>query len=204
MDRLWGPPNLLSLSRVALSPLIYLLLFLPSQYGFFGATLLFLLASLTDTLDGELARRLHLTSPLGVFFDMTADKILVAAVTVGLVQIQALPGWMVAVILGREFLIMGVRSYAAVQGVVIPAGIWGKWKTFITVAAIAAILANLDLQHHGALTAVDPDGHAARLLPSLSYWLMLLAVVWTVASGLEYLRGAAPLLRSGLRAGVKG
>ncbi len=204
MERLWGPPNLLSLSRIVAAPPIYALLFLSSwRYTFFAAAALFLLASFTDTLDGELARRLHLSSPLGVFLDMTADKILVGTVTVGLVQIQAVPGWMIAVILGREFLIMGVRSYAAVQGVVIAAGGWGKWKTFITGAAIATILLSLDLQHQGVLAALDPAGLLARILPPAGYWLMVAAVVWTAASGLEYLRGALPILRKGLRAGVR-
>ncbi len=205
MERLWGPPNLLSLSRVVLAPVIFLLLFVPWRYAFFAATILFLVASFTDTLDGELARRMGLTSAFGVFFDMTADKILVAVVTVGLVQARAIPGlaWMVAVILAREFLIMGVRSYAAVQGVVIPAGGWGKTKTVVTVAAIAAIMLHVDLRQHGALVALDAGGLLSRVLPVASYLLMLAAVVWTAASGFEYLRGAVPLLRAGLRAGVK-
>jgi len=205
VERLWGPPNLLSLSRIALAPVIFLLLFAPWRYAFFAAAILFLVASFTDTLDGELARRMGLTSAFGVFFDMTADKILVAVVTLGLVQLRAIPGlaWMVAVILTREFLIMGVRSYAAVQGVVIPAGGWGKTKTVVTVAAIAAILLHLDLRQHGALVALDAEGLLSRVLPVLSYLLMLGAVVWTAASGLEYLRGALPLLRAGLKAGVK-
>jgi CDP-diacylglycerol--glycerol-3-phosphate 3-phosphatidyltransferase len=202
-QQLWGPPNLLSLSRMVAAPFIFFLLFLPWRFAAFAATLLFLLASFTDTLDGELARRLHLSSPLGVFLDMTADKVLVAIVTLALVQLHAVPAWMVATILAREFLMMGVRSYAAVQGVIIPAGRWGKGKTAVTVVAITAVLLNLDVQGAGVLTAIDSDRVLAHTLPSLSYWLMLAAVIWTVASGLEYLRGALPLLRSGLRAGAQ-
>jgi CDP-diacylglycerol--glycerol-3-phosphate 3-phosphatidyltransferase len=188
---------------MAAAPFIFFLLFLPWRFAAFAATLLFLLASFTDTLDGELARRLHLSSPLGVFLDTTADKVLVAVVTVGLVQVGAVPAWMVATILAREFLMMGVRSYAAVQGVIIPAGRWGKGKTAVTVVAITAVLLNLDVQGAGVLTAIDSDRVLAHTLPSASYWLMVAAVIWTVASGLEYGRGALPLLRSGLRAGAR-
>jgi CDP-diacylglycerol--glycerol-3-phosphate 3-phosphatidyltransferase len=194
---IWATPNLLSLSRILAAPILYLLVVRPGRYGFFAALIVFALASFTDTLDGRIARRRGLVSPLGVFLDTTADKILVAVLLVALVVVGLSPGWMAALIIAREFLVTGLRSYAAALGVVIPAGGWGKAKTLITIAALLLVILAGDVSRGGLLsgnsllkslllTSVGPF--------TLPVWSLLITVIWTVASGAEYVREAAPLL----------
>jgi len=203
MRGLWASPNLLSFSRIAVAPIIYALIVWPNRHGAILALLLFAAASLTDTLDGQLARRLGLESPFGVYLDTTADKILVAVLLVALVVSGLAPGWMAALIIAREFLVTGLRSYAAALGVVIPAGGWGKAKTAITVGALLLVLLAGDAQRGGVL---DPRAHAVSVLLldrvgplSLPLWALLLAVIWTIGSGVEYIREATPLLARGSR-----
>ncbi len=125
-------PNLLSLSRMLTTVPIFVLILLDAPWAFLTATALFILASVTDFFDGYLSRRFKVVSPLGVFLDLTADKVFVSAILIALVQIGLVPAWIVVIIVTREFLVTGMRSMAAAKGKVIPAGIWGKQKTLIT------------------------------------------------------------------------
>ena len=197
MPSLWAAPNLLSFSRVLAAPLLYALILSGWRYGFLIAAMVFVAASLTDTLDGEIARRRGLVSPLGVYLDTTADKILVTVLLVGLAVAHLIPGWMAAVIIAREFLVTGLRSYAAALGVVIPAGGWGKAKTLITIVALFLVLLEGDARQGGLLGPSSPLG-VALLTPigpfTIPVWALLVAVIWTVGSGAEYIRGAIPLL----------
>jgi CDP-diacylglycerol---glycerol-3-phosphate 3-phosphatidyltransferase len=194
---LWALPNLLSFSRIVAAPILYALVVSKWQYGFLLAAIVFVIASVTDTLDGEIARRRHLVSPFGIYLDTTSDKILVTVLLVALAVVGLAPGWMAAVIIAREFLVTGLRSYAAALGIVIPAGGWGKAKTVITIFALILVLLEGDARQGGALS-----GHAAPgswLISSLgpftvAVWALLIAAIWTVASGAEYIRGAMPLL----------
>lgn len=197
MPSLWSAPNLLSFSRIVAAPILYALIVWGGHYGYLAAALLFVIASFTDTLDGEIARRGKLVSPFGIYLDTTADKILIAVLLVALAAVGLAPGWMAAVIIAREFLVTGLRSYAAALGVVIPAGGWGKAKTLITIVALFLVLLQGDAASGGLvshwswlrqtlLTRVGPY--------TLPVWALLLAVIWTVGSGLEYIREAIPLL----------
>ena len=201
MARLFAAPNLLSFSRITASPIIYVLIWWPNRYGCFLALLLFGAAALTDTLDGRVARRRGLVSPLGVYLDTTADKILVGVLLVALAAQGMAPGWMAAVIIAREFLVTGLRSYAAALGVVIPAGGWGKAKTAITVGALLLVLLAGDAARGGVLQPRSGLLHFLLLDPfgplTLPLWALLLAVIWTTGSGLEYVREAVPLLIRG-------
>src|SRR5437763_15648056 len=132
-------PNLLSFSRILVAPVIYALVVSGGRRGFLIAALLFVAASVTDTLDGEIARRRHLVSPLGIYLDTTSDKVLVAVLLVALAVAGLAPGWMAAVIIARDFLVTGLRSYAAALGVVIPAGGWGKAKNVISLRAMLVV-----------------------------------------------------------------
>src|SRR5256886_8988263 len=136
MPSLWTLPNLLSFSRIVAAPILYVLVVSGGRYGFLAAAVLFVAASLTDTLDGQIARRRGLVSPLGIYLDTTSDKILVAVLLIGLAVAHIAAGWMAAVIIAREVLVTGLRSYAAALGVVIPAGGWGEAKTVITILAL--------------------------------------------------------------------
>src|SRR3989454_9275865 len=133
-------PNLLSLSRMLTTILVFVLILLNSPWAFLSATVLFILASITDFFDGYLARRFKVVSPLGVFLDLTADKVFVSGILIALVQLGLVPAWIVVIIVTREFLVTGLRSMAAAKGKVIPAGIWGKQKTLITMIAMAILL----------------------------------------------------------------
>src|SRR5579864_1687481 len=133
-------PNLLSFSRIVATIVVFVLALINQPATFLIATVIFFFASVTDLLDGYLARRYHLVSPLGVFLDLTADKVFVSAILVAYVQIGLVPAWIVVIIIAREFLVTGLRSIASARGTVIPAGRLGKQKTFITLVAIGGIL----------------------------------------------------------------
>ena len=136
---------------------------------------------------------------MGVFLDLTADKVLVSAGLIALVQVAAVPAWIVIVIVTREFVVSGLRSLAAAQGVVIPAGRWGKQKTLLTLLALGGILLGRGLRGHlafplGLSTAAHGPIQFADYLLGLADIILLLAVVWTIISAYEYLRGAWGLL----------
>ena len=194
-------PNLLSFSRIVATILVFVLALINQPVTFLVATLVFFLASVTDLLDGYLARRYHLVSPLGIFLDLTADKVFVSAILVAYVQIALVPAWIVVIIIAREFLVTGLRSVASAKGTVIPAGKLGKQKTFITLVAIGGILLAKGVgASHLSLFPLMLNFSSNLLnvgdfLLLIADVLMLLATIWTVLSGFEYLRGAWPLLR---------
>jgi CDP-diacylglycerol--glycerol-3-phosphate 3-phosphatidyltransferase len=179
------------------APILYVLIVSGGRYGYLAAAVLFVVASFTDTLDGELARRGKLVSPFGIYLDTTADKILIAVLLVALAAVRLAPGWMAAVIIAREFLVTGLRSYAAALGVVIPAGGWGKAKTIITIVAIFLVLLEGDARAGGLLSSHALPGSwlVTAVGPfTVAVWGLLIAVIWTVGSGAEYIREAIPLL----------
>jgi CDP-diacylglycerol--glycerol-3-phosphate 3-phosphatidyltransferase len=191
-------PNLLSLARlVATLPLVVLIL-INTPGAYLWATALFFLASITDTFDGRIARRYKLVSNLGVFLDLTADKVYVAAALVAFTQVAIVPAWITIVIITREFLVSGLRSLAAAQGVVISAGRWGKQKTLLTLIALGGILLAMGLGGHTAFPLGLSTGGAPHSFPdyllALADFILLLAVVWTIFSAVEYVRGAWSLL----------
>src|SRR5438132_6039268 len=186
MPSLLAAPNLLSFSRILVAPVIYALVVSGGRYGFLIAALLFVAASITDTLDGEIARRRHLVSPLGIYLDTTSDKVLVAVLLVALAVARLAPGWMAAVIIAREFLVTGLRSYAAALGVIIPAGGWGKAKTIITIVALFLVLLEGDARQGGLLSSHTPPGSllVSSVGPfTVALWGLLIAVIWPVGSG---------------------
>jgi|SRR5581483_6981065 len=194
-------PNLLSFSRIAATILVFILALINQPVTFLIATLIFFLASVTDLLDGYLARRYHLVSPLGIFLDLTADKVFVSAILVAYVQLALVPAWIVVIIIAREFLVTGLRSVASAKGTVIPAGKLGKQKTFITLVAIGGILLakGVGASHLSLfplmLNFSSNLVNVGDYLLVIADALMLLAALWTILSGFEYLRGAWPLLR---------
>lgn len=194
-------PNMLSVSRLIATVVIFVLILFDQPWAYLVAAIIFVLASITDYLDGYLARRFHLTSPLGVFLDLTADKVLVAVVFIAMIQVALVPAWVVAVIITREFLVSGLRSVAAAQGVVIPAGMWGKQKTFITLVALGVALFAKGLGAHQLslfppmLNFTEQTTNFAEILLLVGDGLIILATIWTIFSGIEYLIGALPVFR---------
>ncbi len=140
-------PNKLTVLRVILIPFFVLsLLLFGGSFRLlrYVAAAIFIVASLTDMLDGRIARKYNLVTNFGKFMDPLADKLLVCSALICLVELEQLPAWMVIIIVSREFIISGFRLVAAEQGIVIAASYWGKFKT--TFQMIAVILMIVDLK----------------------------------------------------------
>jgi CDP-diacylglycerol--glycerol-3-phosphate 3-phosphatidyltransferase len=194
-------PNLLSLSRILATVVIFVLVLINTPWAYLSATILFILASVTDFLDGYLARRYKLVSPLGIFLDLTADKVLVSTILIALIQVALVPAWIVAIIVTREFLVTGLRSMASAKGKVIPAGKWGKQKTLITMVAMSALLLAKGLGAHQLslfplmLNFSSQTVNFSELLLLVADVGLILATLWTVLSGAEYIISALPLFQ---------
>ena len=172
-------------TRIVLTPVVMALILLPDA-GDDGtqviATVLFCVAAATDWVDGRLARRWNVTSKLGSFLDTTADKLLVAGVLIALVGVDRVSPWIVALIIGREFVLMALRGVIASEGDVMAPSMLGKLKTSIQFLAIA-------------LAIPRPGDEIAGLY--LDEWAMLAAAAITVWSAVDYIVRAVPALRSG-------
>jgi CDP-diacylglycerol--glycerol-3-phosphate 3-phosphatidyltransferase len=133
----WTLPNRLSVIRILFIPLIILSM----EKGFpFSSFLLFLIAGITDGLDGFMARRLSMTSKLGLYLDPIADKLLVSSVLITLTYENLVPLWMTVLLVCREFLINGLRSFLAMEGIAVYPSLSGKLKTMLQIVGIACIL----------------------------------------------------------------
>ena len=172
-------PDQLTVARALAVPVVVVLFAWDFPDHAYWATAVFAVAMATDQLDGWLARRRNQTTALGSLLDPIADKVLVMATLAMLVGEGVTPAWMVAAILSREFLVGGLRLAAIERGVVIGARDLGKLKTWTQ--AVAATIAGL-----AAGGAWDDD---------VAWWAMLVAVVLTWVSGLDYARVAPRLLR---------
>ena len=172
-------PDQLTVARAASVPLVVLLYAWEFPNNEYWATAVFCVAMATDWFDGRIARRRGVTSPLGTLLDPIADKILVLSVLVMLIEDGIWPAWMVVAIIARELLVSGLRLAAIQQGVVIAARDLGKLKTWAQ--AIAAALGGF-----AAAGAWDD---------SVAWWALLVALVLTWVSGLDYARIAPKLLR---------
>ena len=140
-----------------------------------AALAVFVVASLTDFVDGQLARRMNLVTDFGKFMDPLADKILVEAAMILLVEKQIIPAWIVIIILAREFIVSGFRMIAAEKGIVIAAGWWGKIKTAETMVMLVLIL---------AFEAMGLAGGAIYIVEQI---LIYLALALTIISMIDYL-----------------
>ncbi|NLM20996.1 MAG: CDP-diacylglycerol--glycerol-3-phosphate 3-phosphatidyltransferase [Peptococcaceae bacterium] len=173
-------PNILTLVRIIMIPffMVILLLKLPGGEPYFAyqdvvAALIFVLAATTDGMDGYVARKLGQVTNLGKFLDPLADKLLVSAALISLVELDIVPAWIVWVILAREFAVTGLRAIAATEGTVISASKLGKLKTVSQIIAITVLI----LQDWPL-----PDLHVYIGKP-----MLYIALVLTVISGIDYL-----------------
>ena len=163
-------PNILTFLRILLAPIIVVVLLTKFEGKEFVGLGLFLLAAVTDFLDGFIARRFGLVTPLGKLLDPAADKILTSAAFISLVELGRAPAWIVVTIVAREFAISTLRSVAATQGIVIAASWSAKLKTTTQLVAIALLIFYVQLgpwQYLGDIALVA-------------------ALVFTVYSGIEY------------------
>jgi CDP-diacylglycerol--glycerol-3-phosphate 3-phosphatidyltransferase len=191
--RLTTLPNLLGLGRIAATPVVIALLLFPFPGAGLLALVIFALAAITDVIDGPLARARGEVSPLGVFMDLTADKVLVAGVLVAMVEVGLLPTWLVATLLIRELVVQGVRQVAASADVVIAARRLGKGKTFATLLGMGLLLLAFDATHGGPLARQG----FSDVLRTTGFWTVVLAAGMSVLSGWGYIRAALPLLLGG-------
>ena len=170
-------PNLLTVFRMLLVPVLIAAMLSSWQHGDLLALFIFTVASATDALDGWIARRKSITSNFGKLVDPLADKLLVTAALVSLVQLDRLEAWVAMVIIAREFAVTGLRQLAMEQGGdVVAASVWGKLKTILQVLMILLLL------------AIEP----ANLLVDL---VVYATVIVTVLSGADYFFGLRGVLR---------
>lgn len=162
-------PNSLTLSRIFIVPLLVVVLLTPFSENWLGmprhilGVAIFLAAAFTDYLDGHFARRRRQVSRLGKLLDPIADKLLISAALISLVENKLAPAWAVVIIVGREFAVTGLRSIAATEGVVIAASKMGKFKMLSQVVAVALLI----VSSVGGQPPVANFGHA---FPAIQFW----------------------------------
>ncbi len=180
-------PNKLTLLRVIMVSffVVFLLMTPDTPMLKWVALALFVVASLTDLLDGYIARKYNLITNFGKFMDPIADKLLVCAALVCLTALGFIPAWMTIVIISREFIINGFRLIAAERGIVIAAGWMGKWKTAVTMVMLAFKLLGMNSIGFSFDTTETMGAYAIFLL--ITDVLLWISVILTIASLIDYL-----------------
>ena len=193
-------PNKLTIFRMILVPIMVIIPFLGIKTEVLGIPLtyiiidfIFIIASITDKLDGYLARKNNQVTTFGKFLDPLADKILVLAAMIMLVEMAKLPAWIPIIVLAREFIVSGYRLVSVEKGgKVIAASKWGKLKTVTQMFAI--ILAFLDLHAFGDCFTGTLQG-GDFVLNFIVTIMMIIQVIATIFSGVDYLKGAKELIK---------
>lgn len=166
-------PNKLTVLRVILVPFFVFFLLGADWIGSFSpyiALIIFIVASLTDMLDGKIARKYNLITNFGKFMDPLADKLLVCSALICFVDMHRMPTWVVLIIIAREFIISGFRLIAADNGIVIAASYWGKFKTVSQMIMIILMIMNLDNQvFQGAITLFVVIAVALTIISLIDY-----------------------------------
>ncbi|MBK8870411.1 MAG: CDP-diacylglycerol--glycerol-3-phosphate 3-phosphatidyltransferase [Elusimicrobia bacterium] len=200
-------PNQLSVARLLAVPFFMGLAYVDNVYARVGALLIFVGAGVTDLVDGYLARKHNLVTNLGIFLDPLADKMIITAAFILFVEIPSLriPSWMVVAIVGREFLITGLRGVAASQGTLVPADAGGKFKTSVQNAAIIttllALIVTSGWERFAGVDAADLlarggwRADAARVVGAVPLAMVLAATVVSVWTGASYLWRHRQLLK---------
>lgn len=165
-------PNFLTLGRIILVPIFMVALLIDTARGHYWAAFIFVLASVTDFLDGYLARKNNQITNFGKIMDPLADKLLVSAALICLVELSDVPAWIVVLILGREFAVTGLRTLAAADGIVVAASKLGKYKTVSQMIALVLLILK-----ENVVAVVGFD---------LGIWVLYLALVLTLYSGFDY------------------
>lgn len=169
----WNIANTITVLRILLVPLVMALLIWESPTGCALAMVLFVIAALSDLLDGYLARKYHLESIIGAFLDPLADKILVIGVMILLIPLDRLPAWMVALFVIRDITITALRGIAASEGMIIAASRWGKYKTTYENVALAFLI------YHYPLLGFQ--------IHEIGLMLLYVGLVLALGSGIHYL-----------------
>ena len=163
-------PNKLTMLRVFMIPIFVVFMLVDiTSFDNWIALAIFIIASLTDLLDGKIARKYNLVTNFGKFMDPLADKLLVCSAMICLVEMHVIPAWIVIIIIAREFIISGFRLIASDNGVVIAASYWGKFKTVFQMVMICLMIANIP---------------ALQIVTDIVMWI---ALILTVVSLVDYL-----------------
>jgi len=192
--------NKITLTRAGMSIAMFLFILMPFAWARFVATLIFILAASTDWVDGKIARETNTITPFGAIVDPFVDKILVLAAFFAFVGIKELdvPIWAVFFILLRELMVSTLRAIAALEGKVMAAERWGKFKTVIQMVAIGTIFFILDMYHLSVLLHGTPKSVCTAIfitLCKIPYTLTAIAAVITWISAVSYLKNNWELLR---------
>ena len=198
-DSIWTPANKVTLARILAIPVFIAVVISPwpaylpewpdaASWKPLIAALVFIVISATDAVDGHLARSRNEVTTLGKFMDPLADKLLVTAALLVLVEMRVLPSWVALIIISREFIVSGIRMVAASEGVVIAASWWGKVKTVTQIVAIVLFLVK------GTPLLGNFGQTVGDWFYVLAWVAMILAVFFTIVSMLDYFRKASDLL----------
>lgn len=196
--------NKLTLFRIILVPIMLIIPFLGIEYAVWGVPLtyiiidaIFIIASITDKLDGHIARSRNQITTFGKFLDPIADKILVIVAMLILVEAGRLPAWIPAIVVIREFIVSGYRLVAVEKsGKVIAASIWGKIKT--STQMIGLVVAFIDINGFGALFSGELTG-LPFAINLISTALLSISVIATIFSGIDYLKGSKDLFKGEMK-----
>ncbi|MBW6409720.1 CDP-diacylglycerol--glycerol-3-phosphate 3-phosphatidyltransferase [Clostridium weizhouense] len=182
--------NKLTLIRIFLVPVFLIFIAVKGiPYGSFIATFIFILAALTDKLDGYIARSRNQVTNFGKFMDPLADKLLVTAALICLVEMQIVPSWAAIIIIAREFAVSGLRTIAAAEGKVIAASWWGKIKTVIQIVAIVLLLLKVNIGDSKYLSdLLISSEFGEKFFNHVPGVMLIAAVVITIISGYEYFK----------------
>lgn len=184
-------PNKLTMMRIFLIPFVMIFVLVEGiPHRWLLGMIFFIIASITDMLDGKIARSRNLITDFGKLMDPVADKMLVMSTLVCFVQEEICGAWVVAIILFREFLVTSVRMVAADKGIVIPANIWGKVKTVTQMVAISGIFIGNSLLEFTAIPTI-----IGTILTNISMVILYAAVVATILSGAVYVYDSRDLFK---------
>jgi CDP-diacylglycerol---glycerol-3-phosphate 3-phosphatidyltransferase len=171
--KVFNLPNTITLFRISIIPALFFLLLSPGPGGSLFIAALFVLAAITDLLDGYIARRYQLVTTMGKFLDPIADKLIVNTAMILMIPIGRTPAWIVAIIIIRDFTVDGMRSIASSDGIVIPASRLGKQKTLCQICAVTALMIHYPF--------LGMDTHVVGTA------LLYFALILTLYSGFDYL-----------------
>jgi CDP-diacylglycerol---glycerol-3-phosphate 3-phosphatidyltransferase len=165
-------PNTITLIRISLVPFLFILLLSPGEFWSLILAILFVAASVTDLVDGYIARKYHLVTTMGKFLDPIADKLIINTAMILLIPVNRIPAWIVAITIIRDLLVDGIRSIASSEGIYIQASRLGKQKTFAQIVAVTALIIHYPF--------CGADAHLIGMV------ILYLALVLTIYSGVDY------------------
>ncbi|MBM6859627.1 CDP-diacylglycerol--glycerol-3-phosphate 3-phosphatidyltransferase [Clostridium saudiense] len=180
--------NKLTMLRIFLVPIFLIFIAMKGiPYGTIIATLIFIIASLTDQLDGYIARSRNQITTFGKFMDPLADKLLVTSALISLVELGLIPSYAAIIIIAREFAVSGLRTIAASEGKIIAASWWGKIKTVIQIIAIVLLLIKVNIETSPYLASlINNNSVMNKFFEVAPNVFLYLAVIITIISGIDY------------------